>query len=953
MKKSNSTLLTNVWGLLLTLVFALSLSVEASAQCTLVCNDLVQISLDQDCETEVLPGMILEGNGCPNGNLQVQAKINNVWVPAVGNFVATSANINQTIQVRVRDLISNNFCWGHIKVEDKLAPIIDCSPVTITCAITDYTPNYLQNVLNITAAYPNVDENCGNVTLTYLDTWHDLNCTGTINGLSNISAYVVRKWTAVDQSGNSAICQQFIYFERRHVYDVKFPADITVDCSNPNTNPSNTGTPYVTDFGIDFDLYPNVAYCELSLTYTDQQLPVCDGTHKILRTWTVLDWCLPTKAFPPNQNPVFYIQLIKVLDNVGPTFDCPDDLTVSTDPNHCCATVNLPDAIITDNCSRVNNISAMVITYDPYTGDQTGMYAVGGTLTTFSGNNFWNPDTLGNWGTTTCLPVGTHRVIYTAQDDCGNTSTCSFHLTVEDDTPPLAACDEWTKVALGANGEALVNASTFDDGSYDNCSPVHFKVRRMDNNPCQPNNQFYDQVKFCCSDIGDTITVVFRVYDVDVPTGPVSLDFEELHSNDCMVRVLVEDKIKPVCNAPANMTVSCENFDPSLWAYGKATATDNCCIDTIFTTANYSLFDTLCNKGTITRTFRARDCGGLTSQCTQRVVVNYNQNYFVKFPNDVIVTVCDGTGNYGEPTFFGKDCELLGVSFEDQVFTVVPDACFKIERVWTIINWCTYNPNLPCIDVPNPNPNPITNNPANLPGPIVSACGTLAPWAPTTVKINPTDVSPTNYCTFWNANANCYRYKQIIKIIDTQDPKIENCPASPVTFCDITPNDPLLWNESYWWDNVIGQHDLCEGPSDLTITATDACSGSNINIHYLLFLDLDQDGIMETVINSVNTGIAGLGWNTVPFNNYQSLNYAGGTLRAFDERAVPFNQKYGFAIQNTVAGTKKTASVRWNTQQSQTNFTIPELPYGTHKIKWFVEDGCGNESICEYTFIVK
>jgi hypothetical protein len=29
------------------------------------------------------------------------------------------------------------------------------------------------------------------------------------------------------------------------------------------------------------------------------------------------------------------------------------------------------------------------------------------------------------------------------------------------------------------------------------------------------------------------------------------------------------------------------------------------------------------------------------------------------------------------------------------------------------------------------------------------------------------------------------------------------------------------------------------------------------------------------------------------------------------------------------------------------------LPYGTHKIKWFVEDGCGNETICEYTFVVK
>jgi hypothetical protein len=45
--------------------------------------------------------------------------------------------------------------------------------------------------------------------------------------------------------------------------------------------------------------------------------------------------------------------------------------------------------------------------------------------------------------------------------------------------------------------------------------------------------------------------------------------------------------------------------------------------------------------------------------------------------------------------------------------------------------------------------------------------------------------------------------------------------------------------------------------------------------------------------------------------------------------------------------------VRWNTQQAQTRYTVPELPYGVHKIKWFVEDGCGNEETCEYMFEVK
>ncbi|MDO8368955.1 MAG: T9SS type A sorting domain-containing protein, partial [Saprospiraceae bacterium] len=538
---------------------------------------------------------------------------------------------------------------------------------------------------------------------------------------------------------------------------------------------------------------------------------------------------------------------------------------------------------------------------------------------------------------------------YKASDLCGNTSYCTFELTVADLVPPSVACDQTTQVALSSDGMALVNASTFDDGTVDNCCMDHFEVRRMNSNNCE-DTQFDSTVKFCCSDIGDTILVVFRAWDCHD------------NYNDCMVSVLVEDKIKPVCLPPAQVVVDCENFDPSLWAYGNAQVTDNCCLDQsknylgqagLTHTVNYSLFDTVCNKGTITRTFRAFDCGNNSSQCTQRVIVTYLQDYFVKFPNDVIVTVCDGTGIYGEPSFFGEDCELLGVSFADDIYTVVPDACFKIERTWDIINWCTFNPNLPLIDVPNPNPNATTNNPANLPGPTVSACGTLPPWAPTVVRINPTDLLTTNFCSFWDANANGYRYKQIIKIIDGQAPT----GTYVVPACDnqnwLTPNSDVLWNEPYWWDNGIQTHDLCEEPTELCITGTDACSGSNVNIEFLLFLDLDGDGIMETVINSVNTGIAGLGWNNVLFNNLNTPNFTGGTPRAFDGRPVPTNQKWGFSIQETVTGNNKTACVRWNTQQAQNTFVTPELPHGTHKIKWFITDGCGNNKEYEYTFTVK
>ncbi|MBK8923827.1 MAG: HYR domain-containing protein [Saprospirales bacterium] len=814
----------------------------------IVCNNNVQVSLDEDGLVEVLPDMVLEGT-YDDEFFSVTVYQNS---QSIGNTV-NCTHVGKTLQVRVTDNCTNNFCWGTIKIEDKLAPKLTCKDIHVICAVTNYTPAYLQTVLGLANVYPAVEENCPPAPLTYVDEWFDLDCD------DDYSARIRRVWTATDASGNQATCVQNIYFDRKHVGDVLFPTDVTISCSgNVNTDPSNTGAPYLSAFGLNWPLYPGAGNCEMQTAYVDQLLPVCEGTYKLLRTWTVYDWCLPTSPYPPTVNPQYYIQVIKVLDEQGPSLACPANLTVSTDPFNCCGTPNLPDIIVEDACSRINAATARVVVRDPISNAVLNTYDVDGSPSDFAGNNHWDPDTLVVYGNTPCLPLGGHTVTYTVEDACGNTTSCTFRLTVEDQTVPVPACDEFTQVSLGINGEVFIDATTFDDGSYDNCSAVSFKARRMSSNSCQSNSQFYDQVKFCCSDINDTITVVLRVYDVAVPTGSVSTTFEEQNSNDCMVQVFVDDKLKPTCIPPAPVTVSCENFDPSLWAYGFATSNDNCCVDTITATTNYGSFDTLCNKGTITRTFRAFDCGGLSNQCSQRIIVNYEQDYYIKFPNDQIVSVCDGTGNYGEPIFFGEDCELLGVSYEDEVFTVVPDACYKIERTWTIINWCTYNPNAGCINVPNPNPNAITNHPTNLPGPTVSACGTPAPWNPTVVKINPTDPQSTNYCTFWDANANCYKYKQIIKVIDTQDPVVQ-CPASPVEVCDLTPNDPLLWNQMYWFDNTTGSHDLCEAPTDLCITATDLCSGANLEIRYLMFLDLDGDGTMETVINSVNTGIAGLG----------------------------------------------------------------------------------------------
>ncbi|MBK6931822.1 MAG: HYR domain-containing protein [Saprospirales bacterium] len=297
-------------------------------------------------------------------------------------------------------------------------------------------------------------EPCSDVTLCYIDTYADQNCA---SGLTRI---VNRKWTATDASGNSATCIQVISLVRPTLADVIVPPNYddidepALPCSSAYPTPDyldglsipNTLTPDPNDF-VTGQGYPYVFGqpdgCSISWTYVDNVVDVCDGTYKILREWKIIDWC--TSGIQ------FHNQIIKVLDGQDPSMNCPAQITVSTDPFTCCATADLPDVIIEDGCSRIASFSAMVTTFDPVTQQQTGMYQYNGSLTDFPGNNKWDPDTLGVMGDTPCLPLGTHTVLYTAEDDCGNTSTCSFRIIVRDYTAPVAACDEYTVVGIGVD----------------------------------------------------------------------------------------------------------------------------------------------------------------------------------------------------------------------------------------------------------------------------------------------------------------------------------------------------------------------------------------------------------------------------------------------------------------------------------------------------------------------
>lgn len=505
---------------------------------------------------------------------------------------------------------------------------------------------------------------------------------------------------------------------------------------------------------------------------------------------------------------------------------------------------------------------------------------------------------------------------------------------------PVADCEPIQTLTLNANGQKSLLAVQLDGDSYDPGGGfLWFKARRVIPGDCGTDTLFRSSVNFCCTDVGDTIDVILRVYNVPVDTGGVSAQYALANSNDCIAKVVVTETVKPQIATLANDTVSCEFFLSGI--IFPPVVTDNCCIDTILKSDQFITYDTSCKRGVVRRRFTAVDCAGNTATSTQTLTVQNDQFYVVEFPADVITTGCtDLSSNaLGTPVVYEGSCEKMNLTFID-TFQYNSQSgglpCLLIYRTWRVFNWCQYSASIPLTNIPNPNPEPFQFSPSNLPGPVVGPAGIAS-----VIKITPNDPAPTDFSMFWSQFVNGFTYKQIIRIYDQELPKGRI--ASPSGFCDQSINDPNLWQGGNWYDPQHSSNDLLECPALLTLRATDNCSFNDMSVYFELYLDLDNDGAEETLINSQSPPPSG----SVMFGN---LLPGGGEQRQFDRRIVGINQKYNFALERVITGDSMTARVKWNTMLAPATYFTPQFPYGHHRLVWHLFDKCGNEQVFIHLF---
>ncbi len=656
---------------------------------------------------------------------------------------------------------------------------------------------------------------CGNTSYTFSDSEVDNGCAGST---------ITRTWFATDASGNTSEgCEQMVTIENIGITDLLLPpALIELPCGNGTSpddivaffdNPLTTdiplsanctldvierneghpfGYPYFLQIGCDGNEHPQIVnnnVCSIYATYDDQEIPACgaecNGNVKVIRTWTLLDWC--------TNETVPFVQLIKAVDDEGPTFIV-QDITVSTDPWGCEANIEIPQPWeLHDNCT--DNLSYSV-------SGPAGVIIVGDAATGFTA--------LG-------VPKGSFTFIYTAYDCCGNVTSVDATVTVVDGTPPVAVAKQNIVVSLTSSGTnntglAKIFAGSVDNGSHDGCTDVRLELRRDEDN-CDvrgnatynadghpqdgspnPNSPSYDPdggafVTFCCDDITNAVVDVngdgendpgyvkvwLRVWDDGDMNGIYGTAGDNF--NETWTYVKVEDKLAPAIICPPDVTLTCDMDYTDLNMTGSGAGFASCgAIDVEYNDIIINLNS--CNEGFVRR--RWNIVGRSDIFCDQTITleeIDAPVNVSFSQVQDFTAANCPSDIALGVPTWIAGPCDVLGYTLETDTFRFEDGACYKLVNNWTVINWCDYEPNNP----------------------------------------------------FWNGEG-LWEHIQIIRVTDETKPVIEDCADRMFEINDHSDSDD---------DGIV-----CEAKITLTNVATDPGSENCPTgwLKWQVFVDLWADG---------------------------------------------------------------------------------------------------------------
>ena len=372
-----------------------------------------------------------------------------------------------------------NDCMVQVEVQDKLPPQIICpSDLTISCQFP-FTPENLDVFGSIAFSEATREQICiddpgfpGNPGLQCigLDGLATDNChvgieeTDPVITINNCGVgTIIRTFIATDDGGFQNSCQQTISVINYDLFDegdITWPEDLTTFniCEIDLLDPADLDPPYDQPLLAD-------GPCDLvAATYDDDVFDFSNADQacfKILRTWKVIDWC---QLNTPTIGIWTHIQVIKVMNNVGPVIEPIVDIDECSFDAQCGGLTIDFEANATDDCSGPASLSwrYFVDLDNNNSFDYTSVVITGETIQ-FS----------------RYIPIGTHRIVYTVWDRCGNESTVEQSVTIRSCKPPSAKCIHGLSTSLmpmdtDGDGTAdwgmvTMQAEMFDGGSDHPC----------------------------------------------------------------------------------------------------------------------------------------------------------------------------------------------------------------------------------------------------------------------------------------------------------------------------------------------------------------------------------------------------------------------------------------------------------------------------------------------------
>jgi len=708
------------------------------------------------------------------------------------NYVGTQTfNLGTTtITYTAFDPTGNqSVCSFTVTVTDNVNPIITC-PGNIATTTSAIACSRSVSIPNAT-----ISDNC---TINRL-TWSMSGATtgnSPATGINNLGSQTFNlgvttvTYTLVDQAGNSSTCN--------------FTVTVT-DATNPVINcPSNVNA------------FTNTSSCTASVATANPT--ISDNCTIASLTWAITGATtgnspatgvnnLGTHTFNLGVSTVTYTitdgsgnqstcsYTVTVTDNVNPVISCPSSIAAFTSSGACTANVLNPNPTVSDNCSLSS------LTYSITGATNANSIAFG----------------IQNVGTQ-IFNLGVSTVTYTATDAAGNSSTCSYTVTITDNVLPTITCPSNISVNTSTSScDASVNVPNVVFG--DNCTVASvswlMSGATVGASPSSGINQVGTQT------FNSGVTTIF--YTVRDASNNVT---------NCSFTVTVTDATPPVAPALTDVTGQCAATVP------VPVATDNCAGFVNGTTSDPLVYNA---QGTYTVNWTFTDAAGNVTTAVQTVIIDNNlpptPPVLATLVGECCVTVtaptattgCSGPviGTTTDPLVYcSQGTYTVTWTFDDGMGNVVTSQ-------QTVI-----------VDDITPPVVPVVSN-------VSDECSVVL-TAPTTTDncvgmMTGTTSNPTSYSsqgTFnvvWNfddGNGNETNVIQTVTIADITNPTFSNCPSDIAVSNDLGDCGALVsWTPPSANDNCAGytvtsSHNPGDffnlGITTVTYTVTDIAGNTEI-----------------------------------------------------------------------------------------------------------------------------